>query len=121
MCIKGLKHCVGVNLLWWLPRLARKWISQADKVICVSRRQTGIIASQAPELKSKIEVIYNPLPPELVNVEPRKDLDSVPTFLYVGGDSYVKSFHILLQALKELGKQGIKAKFILGAIIVFET
>jgi len=41
-------------------------------------------------------------------------MDSVPTFLYVGGDSYVKGFHILLQALKELGKQGIKARFILA-------
>jgi len=112
-CMKGLKHCLGVNLLWWLPRLARRWISQADKVICVSRRQAEIIASQAPELKGKVKVIYNPLPSELANAEPRKDLDGVPTFLYVGGDSYVKGFHILLQALKELGKQGIKARFIL--------
>jgi len=112
-CMKGLKHCLGVNLLWWLPRLARRWISQANKVICVSRRQAEIITSQAPELKSKIEVIYNPLPSELVNTEPEKDLDNVPTFLYVGGDSYVKGFHVLLQALNKLGKQGIKARFIL--------
>jgi len=112
-CMKGLKHCLGVNLLWWLPRLARRWISQADKVACVSRRQAEIIASQVPELKGKVEVIYNPLPPELANAEPRKDLDSVPTFLYVGGDSYIKGFHILLQALNKLGKQGFKASFIL--------
>ena len=112
-CMKGLKHCLGVNLLWWLPRLARRWISQADKVVCVSRRQAEIITGQAPELKGKVEVIYNPLPPELVNTEPRKDLNSVPTFLYVGGDSYVKGFHILLQALNKLGKQGFKARFIL--------
>ena len=112
-CMKGLKHCLGVSLLWWLPRLARRWFSQADKVVCVSRRQAGIIVSQVPELEGRVEVIYNPLPPELVNVEPRKDLDSVPTFLYVGGDGYVKGFHILLQALNKLGRQGIKARFIL--------
>jgi len=112
-CMKGLKHCLGVSLLWWLPRLARRWVSQADKVVCVSRRQAGIIVSQVPELEGRVEVIYNPLPPELVNVEPRKDLDSVPTFLYVGGDGYVKGFHILLQALNKLGRQGIKARFIL--------
>jgi len=59
-CMKSLKHCVGVSLLWWLPKLARKWVSQADKVICVSRRQAEIIADQAPELRDKIEVVYNP-------------------------------------------------------------
>jgi len=43
--MKGLKYCMGVNLLWWLPRLARRWASPADNVICVSRRQAEIIAS----------------------------------------------------------------------------
>jgi glycosyltransferase involved in cell wall biosynthesis len=65
-----------------------------------------------PELKDKIEVVYNPLPPEIINITPRKELDDISTFLYVGGDSYIKGFHILLKALKELDKQGIKAKFI---------
>jgi glycosyltransferase involved in cell wall biosynthesis len=96
-----------------LPKLARKWVSQADKVICVSKRQAEIIADQAPKLRDKIEVVYNPLPPEIINAEPRKELDDTPTFLYVGGDSYVKGFHILLKAMKELGRQGIKARFIL--------
>jgi len=112
-CRKGLKYCAGIGAFWWFPRLARRWVSQADKVMCVSRRQAEIIASQAPELKDKVEVIYNPLPPELANAKPRKNLDSVPTFLYVGGNSYVKGFHVLLQALKDLGKRGIKVKFIL--------
>jgi glycosyltransferase involved in cell wall biosynthesis len=112
-CMKSLRHCVGASLLWWLPKLARKWISQADKVICVSKRQAEIIADQAPELRSKIEVVYNPLLPEIINTEPRKELDDTPTFLYVGGDSYIKGFHTLLKAMKELGKQGIKARFIL--------
>jgi glycosyltransferase involved in cell wall biosynthesis len=112
-CMKSHKHCIGASLLWWLSKLARKWISQADKIFCVSRRQAEIIADQAPELRDKIEVVYNPLPPEIINAEPRKELDNTPTFLYVGGDSYVKGFHILLQALNKLGKQGAKARFIL--------
>jgi glycosyltransferase involved in cell wall biosynthesis len=91
---------------------SKKWISKADKVVCVSRRQAEIVADQAPELRDKIEVVYNPLPPETINAEPRKELDDTPTFLYVGGDSYVKGFHVLLQALNRLGKQGVKAKFI---------
>jgi len=64
-CVKGLKHCLGVSLLWWLPRLARRWVSQADKVVCAPKRQAEIIASQVPELEGRVEVIYNPLPPEL--------------------------------------------------------
>jgi glycosyltransferase involved in cell wall biosynthesis len=113
-CMKSIKHCVGVSLLWWLPKLARKWISQADKILCVSRRQAEIIADQMPELKDKIEVVYNPLPPEIIDITPRKELDDISTFLYVGGDSYIKGFHILLQALSKLGKQGVKARFILA-------
>jgi glycosyltransferase involved in cell wall biosynthesis len=113
-CMKSYKHCIGASLLWWLSKPARKWVSQADKIICVSRRQAEIIADQAPELRDEIEVVYNPLPPEIINVEPRKELDDIPTFLYVGGDSYVKGFYILLKAIKELSKPGVKAQVILA-------
>jgi glycosyltransferase involved in cell wall biosynthesis len=113
LCKTRVSYCVGAAILWWLPKLARKWVSQADKIICVSKRQAEIIADQAPELRDKIEVVYNPLPPEIINTEPRKELDDTPTFLYVGGDSYVKGFHILLKAVKELGKQGIGLRIFL--------
>lgn len=112
-CMKGLKHCLASALLWWLPKLARRWIAEADKIICVSRRQSEIIAEMAPELEEKIEVVYNPLPPELLNAKIEKELDETPTFLYVGGDSYIKGFHVLLQAINQIGKRGIRAKFML--------
>jgi glycosyltransferase involved in cell wall biosynthesis len=114
LCKTRVSYCVSATILWWLPKLARKWVSQADKVICVSRRQAEIIADQAPELRNKIEVVYNPLPPEIINAEPRKELNNTPTFLYVGGDSYIKGFHILLKAVKELGKQGIRLRIFLA-------
>jgi glycosyltransferase involved in cell wall biosynthesis len=120
-CMRSLNHCLGVNLLWWLPKPARKWISQADKVICVSRRQAEIITDQAPNFRDKVEVVYNPLPSEVINVEPRKELDDTLTFLYVGGDSYVKGFHMLLKAMKELGRQGVKGIFILTNIYSSES
>jgi glycosyltransferase involved in cell wall biosynthesis len=110
---KSILRTLLCPLSYTLYPQSRKWVSQADKVICVSKRQAEIIANQAPELRDKIEVVYNPLPPEMINAEPRKELDDTPTFLYVGGDSYVKGFHILLKAIKELGRQGIKARFIL--------
>jgi glycosyltransferase involved in cell wall biosynthesis len=113
-CWKGVEYCAGAALLWWLPRVASKWIAQADKVVCVSKRQAGIISDLVPELRSKIEVVYNPLPPELVNASLEKSPSDIPTFLYIGGDSYVKGFHILLQAMGELGKRGVKTRFILS-------
>jgi glycosyltransferase involved in cell wall biosynthesis len=109
---KSILRTLLCPLSYTLYPQSRKWVSQADKVICVSKRQAEIIADRAPELRDKIEVVYNPLPPEMINAEPRKELDDTPTFLYVGGDSYVKGFHVLLQALSKLGKQGTRARFI---------
>jgi glycosyltransferase involved in cell wall biosynthesis len=110
---KSVSRALLCPISYTLYLQSKKWISQADKVVCVSKRQAEIIADQAPELRDKIEVVYNPLPPEIINAEPRKELDDTPTFLYVGGDSYVKGFHILLQALNKLGKREVKARFIL--------
>jgi len=74
-----------------------------------------------PELRSKIKVMYNPPPPELINREQAKNLSEVPTFLYLGGDSYIKGFHVLLQVLNKLGKQGIKARFIFANKYNFQS
>jgi glycosyltransferase involved in cell wall biosynthesis len=93
--------------------LNKRQIAEADKLICVSLRQAEIVVKSNPHLIDKVEVIYNPVPPELLNHEFGKELDNTPTFLYVGGDSYVKGFHVLLQILNKLGKHGIRARFIL--------
>jgi len=92
--------------------LNKKQIREADKIICVSRRQAEILARNDPYLLNKIEVIYNPISPELLNDNITKKLNETPTFLYIGGDSFIKGFHILLQALRYLGKSRIRAKFI---------
>jgi len=94
--------------------ISKRWVLSADKIICVSKRQAQIIIKQEPKLRDKVEIIYNPLPRKIIHSEPRKTLDDVPTFLYIGGDSYVKGFLILLQTLKDLGKSNIKARFILA-------
>jgi len=112
-CAKSLAHCAGAATLWWLPRLARMWLSQADRIVCVSRRHAEIIANLAPELRDRIEVVYNPPPPDLVAAQPRKELDNSPTFLYAGGDSYVKGFHLVVRVLKELDRRNIRATLIL--------
>jgi hypothetical protein len=57
-----------------------------------------------------IEFVCNP-PLEIINAEPRKELDDTHTFLHVGGDSCIKGFHILLKAVKALGKQGARLTY----------
>ncbi|MEM2767818.1 MAG: glycosyltransferase family 4 protein [Candidatus Bathyarchaeia archaeon] len=92
-----------------MNRLCRIWLREADGMICVSRRQAEIIGNMAPELASKLRVIYNPLP----DIHPvKKSLDD-PTFLYLGGDSYVKGFHVLLKASWKLLKKDPHVKFLL--------
>jgi len=111
-CRKGLKHCVGVSAFWWLPRLARRWVLQADRLICVSKRQAEIISDAMPTAKERLEVIYNPPPIDMLANELTKELDDASTFLYVGGDSYIKGFYSLLRVIKLLNRHNIKIKFI---------
>jgi len=114
-CMKSFKHCATAALTAWLaPRLARRWISMADAIICVSKRQAQIISELAPELRDKIKVIYNPLP-ETPNIE--KKPSEKPSFLYVGGGSYVKGYHLLIKLLRNIAnseKELVKnARFVL--------
>jgi glycosyltransferase involved in cell wall biosynthesis len=81
----------------------------ADKIIYVSRRQCEIISRRIPEIRGKTEVIYNP--PSLLPIL-NKRIGGEPILIYVSGDSYVKGFQVLLQALNKLGKRGVKARFI---------
>jgi glycosyltransferase involved in cell wall biosynthesis len=112
-CIKGFKYCSAAHLFWWAPKAVSRWIMQADKIVCVSERQADIIIDQVPELKDKIVVIYNPIPPELLNTNPlNKEMGASPTLLYVGGDNYIKGFHVLLQALNILEHRGLRANII---------
>ena len=98
-CGKGLKYCVGVGAFWWLPRLARRWVSQADAVICVSNRHCEIMRERIPEIKDKSVVIYNPLP----NISPvGKELGEEKILLYLGGPSFVKGFHLVLKVANKL-------------------
>ncbi|MEM0010812.1 MAG: glycosyltransferase family 4 protein [Candidatus Bathyarchaeia archaeon] len=93
-----------------MNRLCRVWLRDADVIICVSRRQAEIISELAPELTGKLKVIYNPLP-NIPLVE--KNL-GFPTLLYLGGDSYVKGFHLLLRASQRILTKGRKVRFLLA-------
>jgi len=85
------------SLLALTNRLCRAWVAQADRVICVSKDHCHIMSSTAPELARKLRVIYSP-PPSVPLAEKRL---GEPRIVYVGGDSYVKGFHVLLSACQK--------------------
>jgi len=99
---KGVKDLTRnvLNIPYTLQ--VRKWVDMADTILAVSKRHAEILSRYMPECRNRIRVLYNPLPklPEF-----RKKLEEAPTFLYCGGDSYVKGFHILIEALKALGEK----------------
>ena len=93
-----------------MNRLCKIWLRDADVITCVSMKQAEVIGRLAPELAGKLRVIYNPLP----NIPLTKKSLGDPTFLYLGGDSYVKGFHIFLRASQEVLKRNLNVKFLLA-------
>lgn len=89
--------------------LIKKWIVYADTIICVSHRHREIISRYMPEISRKLEVVYNPLPD--IPAYARRPSET-PVFLYKGGDSYLKGFYDIIEALKILAKKGLRYKFI---------
>jgi len=86
------------------------WITKADKIICVSRKQFEIICHEIPNLARKTRVIYN-LPPNIPHIEKQFNKKC---FLYMGGDSFVKGYFIFLKASWILLNKGVEAKYLLG-------
>jgi glycosyltransferase involved in cell wall biosynthesis len=98
----GLAKALVTSPLTPINRLARRWVLQADMIICVSNRQREIIEEKMPEVKGRTTVIYNPLPnmPFI-----GKKLTNEKILLYLGGSSFVKGFHIVLKAIDEVLKR----------------
>jgi len=89
------------QMLYWLALL------YSDAVIFVARRQLELICKYGVRLPlRRAEVIYNPLP----SVDVRKALGETPVFIYVGGESFIKGFHVLLKALPSLVRLGAKVR-----------
>jgi glycosyltransferase involved in cell wall biosynthesis len=74
--------------------LSRRWLAEADRIICVSQKQCRIITAAAPELRAQTRVLYNLMP----SVRHAEKAVEAPRILYLGGDSYLKGFHVFLRA-----------------------
>jgi len=94
---KSLLRTTTMPISYFAYRLSKHLLEQADTIICVSKRQTEIVKQKIRH--ANIEVVYNP-PPPMPPIE--KKPSEIPTLLYVGGDSYLKGFPIVLWALSRL-------------------
>ncbi|KXB07227.1 hypothetical protein AKJ52_00650 [candidate division MSBL1 archaeon SCGC-AAA382C18] len=105
---KSCKRAFIGALFASINRLSRKWLSKADKLVCVSERQKKILAKETPELKPKMTVINNPAPnfPFHEKNSSKNDL-----FLYLGGDSYCKGFHHFLDVSKRILRNHSNVEF----------
>jgi len=68
----------------------------ADALIFVSMAQANLVLSNAPYLKEKSHVIYNPIPQLPFIKAESKGIG------YFGGRSFIKGFYVLMQALRYL-------------------
>jgi glycosyltransferase involved in cell wall biosynthesis len=89
--------------------LIAKWVSEADVIIAVSRRHAELLARALPPLRNKLVVVYNP-PPPIPRI--KREPGETPVFLYVGGESYLKGFYVLIEAIEMALREGVRAKFI---------
>jgi glycosyltransferase involved in cell wall biosynthesis len=87
--------------------LYRLALLYSDAVIFMVRRQLELIRKYGVRLPlRRAEVIYNPPP----FMEVRKALGEAPVFIYVGGESFIKGFHVLLKALPSLVRLGARVR-----------
>jgi glycosyltransferase involved in cell wall biosynthesis len=75
----------------------------------VSKRQAELLAKALPKIRGKLKIVYNP-PPPISQIN--KEIVNEPLFIYLGGESYLKGFYILLEAVARFLKKGGRAKFI---------
>lgn len=91
---------LAIPVSYTMYKASRIWLKHADTIICVSKRQAELVKKQLPSIAKKIEVVYNPLP-VLPNIK-KEIKNNKRLILYVGGREYIKGYHMLLQAVKEL-------------------
>jgi len=87
-------------------KITMKIVDSIDYFIAVSNGLRNIVVSHLPELKSKIDVVYNPVaegPWQYVLPTSSKKVPGDEEYiLYPGGSSIVKGPHIIINAFKQI-------------------
>lgn len=100
-------------------KLESKSYNKIDKIICVSNDSKKSVENLYPELKAKIEVIYNPIPKEEILKNGLKESNIYSSkkvnLITVGRLNKQKGYDILLKTHNELLKEGLDYNlYILG-------
>ena len=100
-------------------KLESKSYNKINKIICVSNDSKISVENLYPELKAKIEVIYNPIPKEEILKNSLKESNIYSTekvnLITVGRLNKQKGYDILLKTHNELLKEGLDYNlYILG-------
>lgn len=93
-----------------------KSLSRMDKIICVSNGTKKSVISLYPQLKEKLQVIYNPIDKEqiIMNALVPIQIDKEKTTIVcVGRLVEVKGYDVLLKAHHELISEGIEHQIII--------
>jgi len=92
-------------------------VNSIDFFIAVSRATRDIVVSHLPEVRDKIEVVYNPVAHRPWRYVSSFSDEPGDYMLYAGGANPVKGPHILLNALKILLNEGIDIRlYMTGAL-----
>jgi len=95
-CKDSKETLISVLLNSTIGHSMGKLVTLSDSIICVSKAQKKLIVEHMPSIRSKLHVVYNPLP---VIHEFSGESDD---FGYFGGFSPLKGFNILCRALQRI-------------------
>jgi glycosyltransferase involved in cell wall biosynthesis len=114
---KSLLRTLLMSLSYLAYIKSKNWIAQADKIICVSHRQAELVTKNMPQLRNKVDVIYNPPPPEFANTDLplKKRLGDEKVLLYLGGSSYIKGYHLIHKVINKISKK-YKVKLVMTKV-----
>lgn len=98
---KNLTRAIITGILHKINEVNLLALQHADHIICCSMRQLELLTQYIPWIANKTIVAYNPLP-ALPKIE--KKLGDEPLLLYIGGESYIKGFMMLVKLMSYLKK-----------------
>jgi glycosyltransferase involved in cell wall biosynthesis len=97
----GAAYSATLNFV--MGALWRKFVDLCDMMVCVSRTQRDVMLKADSSLKSRVSVIYNPLP----NIQHSRIEGE--DFGYFGGPNFLKGFHVIYRAVSQINKKESKS------------
>ncbi|MBS2969649.1 glycosyltransferase [Metabacillus sp. KIGAM252] len=97
------------NKLGMIPKMDQQYFRQLDSLVTVSEECANILIEVFPDLKEKIEVMYNIISPEVIrqlSLDESLEATSKIKLVSVGRLNYQKGFEMAIDACKLLVEKG---------------